>query len=92
MLQSGKTLHDLFRNAGIDVLLDERKVSSGVQFADADLLGAPFRVIVGRDFANSTLDILERPVEVSSKLFDFSKVMAVRDVFEFVQNYPDKTL
>ena len=92
MLQAGKTLHDLFRNAGIDVLLDERKVSSGVQFADADLLGAPFRVIVGRDFANSTLDILERPVEVSSKLFDFSKVMAVRNVFEFVQNYPDKTL
>ena len=34
--------------AGVSVLLDDRDVSAGVKFADADLLGMPLQVIVGR--------------------------------------------
>ena len=34
-------------DAGIDVLYDDRDVSPGVKFADADLLGIPFRLVVG---------------------------------------------
>lgn len=33
--------------AGVDVLLDDRDVSPGVKFADADLLGVPVQLIVG---------------------------------------------
>ena len=35
-------------DAGLDVLLDERDERPGEKFADADLVGAPFRVIVGK--------------------------------------------
>jgi prolyl-tRNA synthetase len=35
------------RDAGVEVLYDDRDVSPGVKFADADLLGIPTRVTVG---------------------------------------------
>ena len=37
---------------GLRVLLDDRKASPGVKFADAELLGAPVIVVVGRDWAS----------------------------------------
>lgn len=36
------------RALGLDVLLDDRTVSAGVKFKDADLVGCPFRVTIGR--------------------------------------------
>ena len=32
---------------GVDVLYDDRDVSPGVKFADADLIGAPVQIVVG---------------------------------------------
>lgn len=37
-------LYDALRDAGVEVLFDDRDVSAGVKFADADLLGLPLRV------------------------------------------------
>jgi len=42
--------------AGLDVLLDDRGVAPGVAFADADLLGAPFQVVVGRGLAQGEVE------------------------------------
>jgi prolyl-tRNA synthetase len=39
-------LYDALQNAGVEVLFDDRKVSPGFMFSDADLLGVPVRVIV----------------------------------------------
>jgi prolyl-tRNA synthetase len=39
-------LYVALQNAGIEVLFDDRKVSAGVMFSDADLLGVPVRVIL----------------------------------------------
>jgi prolyl-tRNA synthetase len=41
------SLHDRLMDAGIEVLYDDRDVSPGVKFADADLLGMPIRLVVG---------------------------------------------
>jgi prolyl-tRNA synthetase len=47
--------------AGFDVLLDERDARAGEKFADADLIGCPFRVTVGRKAAeDGTVDLRER--------------------------------
>jgi prolyl-tRNA synthetase len=40
-------LHDRLVAAGVEVLYDDRDVSPGVKFADADLLGIPIRLVVG---------------------------------------------
>ena len=47
--------------AGFDVLLDDRDARAGEKFADADLMGCPFRVTVGRKAAeDGTVDLRER--------------------------------
>jgi prolyl-tRNA synthetase len=47
--------------AGFDVLLDDRDSRAGEKFADADLIGCPVRVTVGRKVAeDGTVDIRER--------------------------------
>ena len=40
-------LHDELRAAGIDVILDDRNERPGAMFADWELIGAPFRVVIG---------------------------------------------
>ncbi len=40
-------LYEEFRDAGIDVLFDDRKERAGVMFADMELIGIPHRVVVG---------------------------------------------
>jgi prolyl-tRNA synthetase len=40
-------LYESLRSAGVEVLLDDRDVSPGVKFADADLLGLPLQLVVG---------------------------------------------
>lgn len=52
--------------AGIDVLFDDRpKVSPGVKFKDAELLGMPLAVILGRAFADSKVELRVRGGETS---------------------------
>ncbi|MBN9643262.1 proline--tRNA ligase [Corynebacterium mendelii] len=52
--------------AGLDVLLDDRpKVSPGVKFKDSELLGMPFVVVVGRGFADGTVELRRRGGEQS---------------------------
>jgi prolyl-tRNA synthetase len=41
-------LYDELRDAGLDVLYDDRASSAGEKFADAELLGCPLRITVGR--------------------------------------------
>ncbi len=41
-----KIYHDL-SNAGIEVLLDDRKVRAGFMFADMELIGIPHRIVIG---------------------------------------------
>ena len=43
-----RKLHDEMEAAGIEVLLDDRNVRPGVKFNDADLIGFPIRVTVGK--------------------------------------------
>jgi prolyl-tRNA synthetase len=47
--------------AGLDVLVDDRDARAGEKFADADLIGCPLRVTVGRKAAeDGTVDLRER--------------------------------
>ncbi len=43
-------------NAGVEVLLDDRKERPGVKFKDADLLGIPVRITVGRGAVNGIVE------------------------------------
>jgi prolyl-tRNA synthetase len=45
---------------GIEVLLDDRQASPGVKFKDAELLGVPWIVVVGRGWADGTVELRDR--------------------------------
>ena len=45
--EAAESLYDELRNAGLDVLLDDRDARPGVKFADAELIGVPHRVVIG---------------------------------------------
>jgi prolyl-tRNA synthetase len=42
------TVYETLRDGGVDVLYDDREAGAGEKFADAELLGAPLRLTVGR--------------------------------------------
>ena len=57
-MEAGEKLVGELEAAGIDVLVDDRpKVSPGVKFKDAELLGMPFIVILGRAFADGIIEL-----------------------------------
>jgi len=45
---------------GVDVLLDDRQASPGVKFKDAELLGVPWIVVVGRGWGNGVVELRNR--------------------------------
>lgn len=54
--------------AGVDVLFDDRKASPGVKFKDAELLGVPTVVVVGRGFADGKVEIRDRLTGETSEI------------------------
>jgi prolyl-tRNA synthetase len=63
--------------AGFDVLLDDRDERPGVKFKDADLVGIPFRVTVGKKVTEGTVEIVQR----STRGIHDASIGAVKDYF-----------
>ena len=61
-------LYNDLRESGIEVIYDDRNVSAGVMFSDADLLGAPLRVIISpRNIKENCCEIVSRDKTLSIK-------------------------
>lgn len=54
-----KLYHDLQR-AGLEVLLDDRDERAGVKFKDADLVGVPYRITIGKKIADRVVELFDR--------------------------------
>jgi len=56
-----EALYKALREAGVDVLLDDRDGRPGVMFADMELIGIPYRVVVGeRGLKDGTIEFQGR--------------------------------
>jgi prolyl-tRNA synthetase len=53
-------LYGQLQAAGVDALLDDREERAGVKFKDADLIGIPWRLVVGRGAAAGQVELVER--------------------------------
>jgi prolyl-tRNA synthetase len=54
---TAETIYTELGEAGIDVLFDDRNERAGIKFNDADLLGIPIRIVIGkRGLANNTAE------------------------------------
>jgi prolyl-tRNA synthetase len=71
----GMKLHDTFTEAGLQVLLDDRVMSPGAKFKDADLLGIPVRITIGeKGLAQNKLEVKVR-WEKTATFIDPGQVM-----------------
>ena len=55
--EAAEDLYRALQTAGVDVLLDDRDERPGVKFKDADLLGIPVKVVVGKSLAEGTVEV-----------------------------------
>jgi len=54
------------QEAGIDVILDDRDERPGVKFKDADLIGIPYRVTIGKKLAQGLVEMVDRRTKQSA--------------------------
>jgi prolyl-tRNA synthetase len=55
-------------DAGVAVLLDDRKASPGVKFADAEIMGMPTTVVIGRGLADGLIELRDRVTGASENI------------------------
>ena len=60
LLGAGEQVAADLEAAGFDVLLDDRDERAGVKFKDAELIGIPYRVNIGRGVAEGTVELVDR--------------------------------
>jgi prolyl-tRNA synthetase len=60
LISTAVDIANRLESAGFDVLLDDRDERPGVKFKDADLVGIPFRVTVGKKVTEGTVEVVKR--------------------------------
>ena len=65
LVETGEKLAAELESAGLDVLLDDRKERAGVKFKDADLVGIPYRINVGKKAAEGKVELVTRSTATS---------------------------
>ena len=57
---AGEKLYTDLRQAGLEVLLDDRDERAGVKFKDADLIGIPYRITIGKKISEGMVELRDR--------------------------------
>jgi prolyl-tRNA synthetase len=63
---AGEQLYKDLRRAGLDVLLDDRDERAGVKFKDADLIGVPYRITIGKKVSEGLVELFDRKAKTSN--------------------------
>src|SRR5438132_1110798 len=71
-------------SSGYDVLLDDRDERPGVKFKDADLVGIPFRINVGKKVTEDTVEVVRRSTLVREDV----KISAITEYFRGLRQAP----
>ena len=61
----GEKLYKDLQQAGLEVLLDDRDERAGVKFKDADLIGVPYRLTVGKKIGDDIVELFDRRAKQS---------------------------
>ena len=77
-------LYKDLQSASVETLYDDRDVRPGAMFSDADLLGAPIRVVV------SPRNLKESCVEVTTRDKSVKEMIPVDEAFEYIKGLKEK--
>ena len=78
MVEAAEKIAAELESAGYEVLIDDRDERPGVKFKDADLVGIPFRVNIGKKLVEGKVEVIERARAQSTEV-------AVAEVVEHLQ-------
>lgn len=67
-VELSEKIASLLHRQGVDVLVDDRNESAGVKFNDADLLGIPIRIVVGKKASEGVVEYKERNSDLKVEL------------------------
>jgi prolyl-tRNA synthetase len=75
---TAESIANSLESAGFDVLLDDRDERPGVKFKDADLVGIPFRINVGKKVTEDRVEVVQRSTRQSQDV----RIAAIVDYFQ----------
>lgn len=84
MKKTADIIYNELTNAGIEVLLDDRKERPGVKFTDIDLIGIPLRIVVSPKHLPN--------IELKLRNNDDTQILSVTDAYQKVQKIINTTL
>jgi len=84
LMKFANELYEFLINRNEEVLFDDRNVSPGVKFSDADLIGIPFRITVGKALSEGFVEIKWRTGQQFRVEADFEKI------YKFLQESKEK--
>ncbi|RRD39219.1 proline--tRNA ligase [Leptotrichia sp. OH3620_COT-345] len=76
----GEKLYEKLNSKGIDVVLDDRNERAGFKFKDADLIGFPLKIVVGKG-------AIEGKVEIKDRRTGESQEIKVEEVTDFLKKF-----
>ena len=72
-------IYNELQTAGIEVVIDDRDERPGVKFKDADLIGFPFRITVGKSIQNGNVEFVVRETGSKEEMTPEKSVQTVID-------------
>ena len=76
VLEYSEKLYQELKAAGVEVLLDDRDEKAGSQFADADLMGIPFRIVVSpKTLGEQAVEYSKRDKSIGNQMVPISDVI-----------------
>ncbi len=82
MVQTAERLYMEAEEKGIEVIYDDRDQSAGFKFADADLVGFPYRIVVGKKVREGKVELQRR---VTGERWDLPVEEAIQRVKEMIE-------
>jgi prolyl-tRNA synthetase len=68
LLSAAEKIYDELQAAGIEALFDDRDERAGVKFNDADLIGAPYRLTIGKKIKEGKVELMTRAARQSEDI------------------------
>jgi prolyl-tRNA synthetase len=78
LMSAAERIYDELQAAGVEVLLDDRNERAGVKFNDADLIGVPYRLTVGKKIKEGKVELMTRASRQSEDVALDSVVRNIR--------------
>ncbi|MEZ0537525.1 proline--tRNA ligase [Caldicellulosiruptoraceae bacterium PP1] len=81
-MQEAERIYNELLNKGLEVLIDDREERAGVKFKDADLIGIPLRITIGKKINEGIVELRDRKTK---EVIEIKKEEAVQFILEYIE-------